>query len=46
MTFVGVLGFFQLFSNEKGYWERHTRSKLVNNKRIQTIDSVLFEYKN
>lgn len=38
--------YLERYSNEKGYWEKHTRSKLVNNKRIQTVDSVLLEYKN
>jgi hypothetical protein len=42
-----VKGFYlERYSNEKGYFERHTRSKLVNNKRIQTVDSVLLDNKN
>jgi hypothetical protein len=38
--------YLEHYLNEKGYWEKQTRSRVVNNKRIQTVDSVLLESKN
>jgi hypothetical protein len=38
--------YLEHYLNEKGYWEKQTRSRVVNNKRIQTVDSVLLKSKN
>ncbi len=38
--------YLEHYLNEKGYWEKQIRSRVVNNKRIQTVDSVLLESKN
>ena len=38
--------YLEHYLNEKGYWEKQTRSRVVNNKRIQIVDSVLLEAKN